>query len=224
VLAYRRFDGEGLRWRLVAAAGVPFLDRLLVLSVPPFTWGTFEISALWGLPLLATAITLGRPPLVPPSAGLLGHPVSRAWFTRQSSPTSWILTVQVPITALCLGVIAAVSLPQNAPPIEGGPPIAVAAVVFAFCVQESLYRLVIQPITAEVWGDRIGMLTTSALLAFTSITALYELVPMGFGVVLAGIAVSLLFGLSTVRGLPIAGVILGRGLFTFCLLCASILQ
>jgi hypothetical protein len=71
VLAYRRFDGEGVRWRLAAVAAVPFLDRLLVLSVPPFEWGAFEVSALWGLPLLSAA---GRPPLVPArAAGSAGH-------------------------------------------------------------------------------------------------------------------------------------------------------
>lgn len=222
VLAYRRFDGEGSRWRLAAVAGVPFVDRLLVLSVPPFKWGAFEVSALWGLPLLATAIALGRPPLVPPSAPLLNYRPGATWSTHPRLQTSWIVTVQVPITALCLGVVAAVSVPQDAAPIKGTPLVAVAAVVFAFCVQEWLYRLVAQPVVAEVWGDRIGMLTTSALVAFTSVAALSELVPMCPEVVVAAIAVSLLFGFSTARGLPLAGVVLGRGLFTICVVSASI--
>jgi hypothetical protein len=223
-LAYRRFDGEGSRWRLAAVAGVPFLDRLLVLSVPPFRWGAFEVSALWGLPLLATAIAIGRPPLVPRPARLLGQPVAAARFGQPRPGTSRILAVQVPITALCLGVIAAVSLPSDTARIEGGPLIAVAAVVFAFCVQEWLYRLVIQPVAAEVWGERIGMLTTSALVAFASVAALSELVPIGPGVVVPAVAVSLLLGVSTTHGIPLAVTILGRGLFTLCVALASIIR
>jgi len=223
-LAYRRFDGEGSRWRLAAVAGVPFLDRLLVLSVPPFRWGAYEVSALWGLPLLATAIAIGRPPLVPRPARLLGQPVAAARFGQPRPGTSRILAVQVPITALCLGVIAAVSLPSDTARIEGGPLIAVAAVVFAFCVQEWLYRLVIQPVAAEVWGERIGMLTTSALVAFASIAALSELVPIGPGVVVPAVAVSLLLGVSTTHGIPLAVTILGRGLFTLCVVLASIIR
>jgi hypothetical protein len=224
VLAYRRFDGEGSRWRLAAAAGIPFLDRLLVLSVPPFEWGAFSVSALWGLPLLAAAIAIARPPLVPLSERRLGQPVAAASFRRPGPPMSQILTVRVPITALCVGVVAAVSVPQEAAPIEGSPLIAVAAVVFAFCVQEWLYRLVVQPVAAGVWGDRIGMLTTSALVAFSSVAALSELVPMGPGVVIGAIAVSLLFGLAIARGIPLAAVILGRGLFTICVVLASIVR
>ena len=101
---------------------------------------------------------------------------------------------------------------------------AVAAVVFAFCVQEWLYRLVVQPVAGDVWGKRIGMLTTSALVAFTSVAALSQLIPMAPGVVVAAIAVSLLFGLGVARGLPLAGAILGRGLFTICVVLASIVR
>jgi hypothetical protein len=223
-LAYRRFDGEGSRWRLAAVAAVPFLDRLLVLSVPPFVWGAFEMSALWGLPLLATAIAIGRPPLVQQPAGLLGKPDAAAPFGHRSNATSWILAVQVPITALCLGVLAAVSLSPDSAPLQKGPLIAVIMVVFAFCVQEWLYRKVVQPVAAEVWGDRIGMLAASAIVAFTSVAALSELVPIGPGVLLPAIAVSLLFGLSTARGLPLAGTVLGRGLFTICVLLGSVVR
>jgi hypothetical protein len=224
VLAYGRFRGEGIRWRLAAIAAVPFLDRLLVLSVPPFEWGAFEVSALWGLPLLATAIAIGRPPLVPQPARLLGQPVAAALFGQPSRATSRILAVQVPITALCLGVVAAVSVPPETAPIERGPLIAVVAVVFAFCAQEWLYRLVVQPVAAEVWGDRISMLACSALVAFTSVAALSELVPIGPSVVLLAVAVSLLFGLSTARGLPLAFIVLGRGLFTLGIVLATVLR
>lgn len=223
-LAYRRFDGEGSRWRLAAVAAIPFLDRLLALSVPPFAWGAFEVSALWALPLLATAMAIGRPPLVPASAGLLRQPVAVAGFRYPSPPMSRILAVQVPITALCLGVIAAVSVPSDTAPVERGPLIAVAAVVFASCVHEWLYRLVIQPVAAQVWGERIGMLATSALVAFTSVAALSELVPIGPGIVGLAVAVSLLLGVSTARGLPLAVTVLGRGLFTLCVALASIIR
>ena len=222
VMAYRRFDGEGVRWRLAAVAAVPFLDRLLVLSVPPFAWGAFEVSALWGLPLLVTAIAIGRPPLVPQPAHLLGQPVAAAPFGRPSRTTSTILAVQVPIVALCFGVVAAASAPPETAPIERGPLIAVAAVVFAFCAQEWLYRLVVQPVAAEVWGDRVSTLACSALVAFTSVAALSELVPIGPSIVLLSVAVSLLFGLSTARGLPLAFIVLGRGLFTLCVVSASV--
>jgi hypothetical protein len=224
VLAYRRFDGEGTRWSLAAVAAVPFLDRLLVLSVPPFTWGEFEGSALWGLPLLATGIAIGRPPLVPRPAGLLGQQVPATRFEQPRPGTSRILVAQVPITALCLGVVAAVLVTPDTSRIERGPLIAVAAVVFSFCVQEWLYRLVVQPVAARVWGDRISMLATSALVAFSSIAALSELVPMGPGVVIPAVAVSLLLGVSTAQGLPLAVAVLGRGLFTLCVVLASILR
>jgi hypothetical protein len=224
VLAYRRFDGEGARWGLAAVAAVPFLDRLLVLSVPPFTWGDFEGSALWGLPLLATAIAIGRPPLVPRPARLLGQPVAAARFGQPRPGTSRILVAQVPITALCLGVVAAVSVPPDTARIDRGPLIAVAAVVFAYCVQEWLYRLVVQPVAAGVWGDRISMLATSAVVAFTSVAALSELVPIGPGVVVPAVAVSLLLGVSTARGLPLAITVLGRGLFTVCVGLAAVLR
>lgn len=224
VLRYGRFDGEGARWGLAAVAAVPFLDRLLVLSVPPFTWGEFEASALWGLPLLATAIALGRPPLVPRPARLLGQPVAADRFEQPRPGTSRILVAQVPITALCLGVVAAVSVPPDTSRIERGPLIAVAAVVFSFCVQEWLYRLVVQPVAARVWGDRISMLATSALVAFASVAALSEIVPIGPGVVVPAVAVSLLLGVSTAQGLPLAVTILGRGLFTLCVVLASIIR
>ena len=176
VLAYRRFDGEGSRWRLAAIAAVPFLDRLLVLSVPPFKWGAFEVSALWGLPLLATAIAIGRPPLVSRPASLLGQAVPAA---RPRHPNrARILAVQVAIMALCLGIVAAGSIPPDAARIERGPLIAVAAVVIAFSAQEWLYRLVVQPVAAEVWGDQISTLASSALVAFTSVAALSEVVPI----------------------------------------------
>jgi hypothetical protein len=223
VLAYRRFDGEGPRWRLAAVAAVPFLDRLLVLSVPPFEWGSFEVSALWGLPLLATAIAIGRPPLVSRHASPLGQPVP-ARLGHRNRATSRILAVQVPITALCLGVVAAVSIPPDTGRIEKGPLIAVVAVVFAFCVQEWLYRLVVQPVAAEVWGGRISMLASSALVAFTSVAALSEIVPIGPTLVVGTAAVSLLFGLATARGLPLTGIVLGRGLFTVCVVLASVLR
>jgi hypothetical protein len=224
VLAYRRFDGEGFRWRLAAVAAVPFLDRLLVLSLPPFTWGAFEVSALWGLPLLATAIAIGRPPLVSRPAGLLGQPVPAARLGHPNRATSRILAVQVAIMALCLGVIAALPIPSDTARIEKEPLIAVAAVVFAFCVQEWLYRLVVQPVVAEVWGDRISMLATSALVAFTSVAALSEVVPIGPTLVGLTAAVSLLFGLATARGLPLTAIVLGRGLFTVCVVLASVLR
>lgn len=224
VLMYRHFDGEGARWSLAAVAAVPFLDRLLVLSAPPFTWGAFEVSALWGLPLLAAAMAIGRPPLVPRPARLLGKPVAAARLGQPRPGTSRILVAQVPITALCLGVVAAVSVPQDTARIERGPLIAVAAVVFAFCVQEWLYRLVVQPVAARVWGDRIGMLATSVLVAFTSVAALSEIVPIGPGVVVPAVAVSLLLGVSTSHGLPLAVTILGRGLFTLCVVLAAIIR
>ena len=224
VLAYRRFDGEGSRWRLAAVASVPFLDRLLVLSVPPFEWGSFEVPALWGLPLLGAAIAIARPPLVSRSASLLGQPVPAAPLRLRKRATSWILAVQAPITALCLGVVAAVSIRPDAGRIENGPLIAVAAVVFAFCIQELLYRIVVQPVAAEVWGNRISMLASSALVAFTSIAALSEVVPIGTTLAVLTAAVSLLLGLATARGLALTGIVLGRGLFTVCVVLTSVVQ
>ena len=192
--------------------------------MPPFTWGEFEGSALWSLPLLATAIAIGRPPLVSRPAHLLGERVAAARFGQPRPETSRILFAQVPITALCLGIVAAVSVHPDTVRIETGPLIAVAVVVFAFCVQEWLYRLVVQPVAARIWGDRISMLATSALVAFVSLAALSELVPLGPGVVVPAIAVSLLLGMSTARRLPLAVTILGRGLFTLCVVLASIIR
>jgi hypothetical protein len=74
-----------------------------------------------------------------------------------------------------------------------------------------------------VWGDRIGMLAASALVAFTSTVALSEIVPIGPGVVVPAVAVSLLLGVSTSHGLPLAVTIFGRGLFTVCVVLAAVL-
>ncbi len=211
VAVLARLWDERTNWRLALVGALAFLDRLLVLCTPPLQWGSSDVSALWALPLLAAAFVLERVLNLPrPPA----RPHVEAFQSRIGPVRYPVFILLTLIAALGLGAIAGTSAEARMTDVPV-PLVVLALIVAAHCAQEWVYRRVAQPVAVFVLGPRWGVLSTSMLVALTSIAALSAVAPLAFGVALPAAAAALLFGVASLNDRPLSGAVLGRAVFAF---------
>jgi hypothetical protein len=206
-------DDADLRWRLLAVAAVPPLERLLTLCMPPLRWEGVQASVLWGVPIFIGVLVLLASPL------LAGLDDTRARL-MPAGPGSTItaLTGQACVALVGAGLgagaglLAAAHFQPVGELLRLSEPEWFAIVLFVFvgCVQELLYRGVIQPVATAAAGLP-GAFGTCALMAYV------WLAWVGGVVAAPVIATTLVFGWVVYRTRCLVGVIVGRGLFSFTL-------
>ena len=208
--------GWGDVWRLIAVASIPPLERLLMLCLPPLRWGRLQEYVFWSVPLFVGVVVLLGTPLLADLAPLrprLMRTRSGGWGLLGGSGQ-----VLVALAGAALGVAAGLRAQGGLRPVgellQAAQPawLGIVMVVFAGCVQELLYRAVVEPVAVAFW-DWVGSLVSSLLMA----SAWLAWVGVEVGVAVPIIAASLLFGWVARRTGALVGVLAGHGLFNLAM-------
>jgi hypothetical protein len=193
-------------WRVAAVGAVPPLERLLQLSLPPLRLSAASAEVLWALPALAALPALLWSPLM----GDEGVDPRRLFRVRRLGLDGYGGQLVVALAGGCLGVAAGVLGRPGAVSRPGAWAsqhwVAAGSLVLAGCVQELLYRWVVQPVVSTV-GRWTGAAAASGLLAFVWVCWI------GAATAVPVVLFALGSGFAVARWGSAAGALIGRALF-----------
>jgi hypothetical protein len=210
----READSSGFAWRVFAVATIPPLERLLVLCMPPISWGRLQDLMVWTVPFFVGVIAILRSPTVTDLGG--ARPRLARTLRGGYGIAGLMGQVLVAIGGLGLGVWAGALAEGRLRPIADLSRLSapewcgIAVLVFAGCTQELAYRAIVQPVATSM-GGWVGVVGTSLLMAYV------WLAWIGVVVAMPVIVASLLFGWAVRRWQALVGVVVGHGLFNLAL-------